>query len=211
MDKCVICGEKQTRLKTFWSGGRDDFYGEFVCSKCMSKAGSVLDERFHSKEEAITVVRKCIQDAPTFNLTRKVEHFIQIDENNKLIKIEDDEIFKFSDVLSYDFMSDGKTVKKGGASKAVSNAIVGGVLFGGVGAIAGAAMGLPKNKEQCTSMKIIVTLRKKDAFNITKTIHILSIPSKVDGLLYKGALINAQDCIDVLDEIIKNNEKNQGT
>lgn len=206
MDNCVICGKK---VSFFNRGGIGrEFYGEFICYSCIYKAGA-QNRHFSSSQEAIEFIKKRIQDLQMFQkmfqITRRVEHYIEIDDNNKLVKISGD-IFKLSDVLSYDFTVDGKTIKKGGGAVAVSNAIIGYTLLGGVGAIAGVAMGLPKNKEKCTSMYI--TVRVAECIEEPK-INFVSFPVKVEGYMYQGALYYAQECCIMLDDIIrKNNQKN---
>ena len=206
MDNCVICGKKASFFNRIWNGGDigREFYGEFICYSCIYKAGA-MKRKFSSSQEAIEFIKKRIQDLKMFQRTRSVEHYIEIDDNNKFVKISGD-MFKFSDVLSYDFTVDGKTIKKGGGAVAVSNAIIGGALLGGVGAIAGVAMGLPKNKEQCTSMYI--TVRVAECITDPK-INFVTLPVKVDGFAYKGFMDYARECCRMLDDIIrKNNQKN---
>ena len=200
MNNCAVCGKRITILSKIWEGGRK-FDDNFICGSCVEKAG-VWGINFSNSRGAIEIIKKRITDFNMFNATRQIESYIKIDDNNKFIKIEG-KAFKFSDILSYDFTMDGETIKKGGGAKAVSNAIVGGVLFGGVGAIAGAAMGLPKNKEQCTSMKINVQL--KDCVFKNVAINFVTFPVKVDGIIFKGAIDNARKCCTILDEVITNN------
>ena len=204
MDTCVICGKKVTFLNGILGGGGQKLYDEFICYSCLYKTRA-LDRNFKNSQEAIEFIEKRIRDLELFQKTRSVEHYIEIDDNNKFVKISGD-MFKFSDVLSYDFTVDGKTIKKGGGAVAVSNAIIGGALLGGVGAIAGVAMGLPKNKEQCTSMYI--TVRVAECIADPK-INFIMLPVKVDGFAYKGFMDYARECCRMLDDIIrKNNQKN---
>lgn len=63
-------------------------------------------------------------------------------------------VHDYTDLVSYEYLEDGGTVVSGG----IGNAIVGGALFGGVGAVVGAATGKKKQSEFVNSMKIRLTV-----------------------------------------------------
>lgn len=66
-------------------------------------------------------------------------------------------IYNFDDIVSYSLLEDNKTITKGGAS--IGKAVVGGVLFGGVGAIIGGTSGNRTSESICKSLSIKITLR----------------------------------------------------
>lgn len=97
--------------------------------------------------------------APVFVATQCVspafgKNYVEIDEKNKLWRIPTfpQFIFKYSDLLDYEIVQNGNTITKGGLGRAV----VGGALFGGVGAIVGGATGKKKGREKITEYKIKV-------------------------------------------------------
>lgn len=53
-------------------------------------------------------------------------------------------IYKYSDIVDYELLEDGESITKGGLGRAV----VGGALFGGVGAVVGGVTG-HKKKYSC--------------------------------------------------------------
>ena len=63
-------------------------------------------------------------------------------------------VYSFDSVLAYELIEDGVTTIKGG----VGAAVAGGVLFGGVGAVVGAATGKKKTSGKCKSLRIKITL-----------------------------------------------------
>ena len=88
-------------------------------------------------------------------------------------------VFDYSDLIAYEIVEDGDVIVQG----RVGSAIVGGILFGGLGAIAGASRS-KKVKKTCSSMyvKIVVNSLK------TPQIHIPLITSETETNSYNYSI-----------------------
>lgn len=107
--------------------------------------------------------------------------------------------FKFDDLLSYELLEDDSTVTSGG----IGQALIGGALFGGAGAIAGGITGKRKSKKKVDSLIVKITLNSFEVPCIM--IPIITKSTKVDSKEYKNALNEAHSILSVLDVITHNN------
>jgi hypothetical protein len=123
--------------------------------------------------------------------TRKINAFVEIDDNLKRIGIkspytkpkwEVTDVFHFDEILSYELYDNGKIVTKGG----LGSAVVGGALFGGVGAVVGSNVGKKTSKVSDYSIKI--TLKNVNS----KPIFIKGIQSRETG----------EEIISALDQLV---------
>lgn len=85
----------------------------------------------------------------------------------------------------------------------VGQALIGGVLFGGVGAIAGGITGKRKSKKKIESMIIKVTLNSFEVPCIM--IPLITKSTKIGSKEYANALEEAQSILSILDVITHNN------
>ncbi|MBR6338318.1 MAG: SHOCT domain-containing protein [Ruminococcus sp.] len=152
-----------------------------------------------------------------FNKTSSVDNYIWIDEkrkkwvfptklptgNNQYVVTTDSKIYDYSDLISYELIEDGKTITKGGVS--IGRAVVGGALFGGVGAVIGGTSGKKVNNTICKVLSIKMTI--KDFKNPTMYFNLLKYETQTDSLAYKNAYNTAQRILSVLDIISTYNEK----
>ena len=183
MDKktCVVCN----RTLGFLSH-RYNISDGVVCTACMVGTGiSSLENGQAFTSGSIKDFINCrISLVRSFSPAKKIGTYLEVDENNKCFKIGND-IFEFGNLISFELLEDGYSVTKGGLGRAV----VGGYLFGGVGAIVGGVTGGKKAKKVCNSLKIKITLRNsfKDVVYInfvlseTKTSSFLYIPSEAES------------------------------
>lgn len=111
-------------------------------------------------------------------------------------------VYNYEDILSFELLEDGEMITSGG----LGSAALGGIVFGGTGAIVGAITGKKKSKPVCTSLSLKITIN--DQQNPVEHIEFISSPAKKDGFGYKFALENAQKCSSML-EIICNDVKNK--
>lgn len=65
-----------------------------------------------------------------------------------------DKLYNTKDVIGYEVIEDGKTITSGG----LGSAVVGGALFGGVGAIVGSNTGKKVSRKVTTSLKLKLTM-----------------------------------------------------
>ena len=103
------------------------------------------------------------------------------------------------DIIDFEIIEDESTVSKGG----VGRAIIGGTLFGEIGAIVGGKIG-HKYKQTCTNLKIKITLNSIN--NPVEYITFINTETKKDSILYKNSINIAQEIISILQVICENNK-----
>lgn len=234
-EKCILCGNEvgamsRTKLND----------GTFLCSNCVTKTGvsqgftinnlkglspNKIRERIEYHEND---VKKNTERIKKFNATYQVGNYVWFDDNHKWFafpqgtfspKISNSYIFKYDEIVDFEVLEDGTAIIKGGLGKA----LVGGVIFGLPGIIAGATS--KKIKEVCNKLEIKITTRnidipvvyvnlinmkfKKSSF-VYKTVSksVQNILSKfkiiVDGIEQEKEIINeSTSSISVADEIKK--------
>lgn len=102
------------------------------------------------------------------------------------------DVYDYKDIVDFELIEDGTSIIKGGLARAV----VGGTMFGGVGAIVGGVTGNRKVHQKCNSLKIKISLNKLDAPAIY--INLISKPIEKDYATYKDAYNNAQKILSLL-------------
>lgn len=192
---CSICGKKLGILAakaTLSDGG-------FLCRDCLDSAGiSALNNRLNYNADSVqSFFADRISLVNAFSPTKCIGKYLKIDENNRTFMVQKD-LFQYKNLLSFELLEDGLSVKKGGVGRAVA----GGMLFGGVGAIVGGVTG--KTTEVCTSLKIQITL--KNAHTDTAKITFVNVETKKTSSYYRLSKENAQQCLAALQLIADENE-----
>lgn len=195
---CVICGKELGLLSA-----RTKISDGAICFNCLNNAGiSMLNNALSYNQQTIKELITARQTlVNNFHVTKSAETFIHVDENNKAFKIGRD-IFAYDNLLSFELLEDGQSVIKGGLGRAV----VGGLLFGGVGAIVGGVTSGKKSKGICNSMKLRISL--KNAHTDMVYINFITTETKTKSFTYKNAQDSAQKCITALETI---NDINQNS
>lgn len=199
---CCICNRHE---------GDKKILDGMVCKNCISNCGQFLIT-FNWKtipaervRQAITANQKNQQYLKLFHTTNKYQKYIEIDENNRLWKtpcFSPSLIFSYDDIISYELLQDGEAVTKGG----LGSAIVGGAVFGGVGAIVGSNVGSKKTKQEISEYRIkIVT--KNICFPEIYINFLTTGKVKSNSILYKSYTGYAQHILSLLG-IITNNSSN---
>lgn len=141
--------------------------------------------------------------------------YFVVDENNKKIvfinaninNIRVKTIF-FNEIQGIDISEDGTSVFNKSTSSVVGRALVGGLLFGGVGAVVGGVTGKSKEKKTLNSYK--VTIQLSDINNPTHEIEFVTDPiesgTTVGDEMMKQIKACANKLKSVLTAIIKVNE-----
>nr|DAH90298.1 MAG TPA: protein of unknown function (DUF4428) [Caudoviricetes sp.] len=195
---CCVCGGKLPFLATSIMDGE-------ICRNCREKCTQRLD--VPSSRSTDDIIR-CMADAE--NNKRLYQIFqakdygcgLRVDFANKLwcvctpaeYKSQSAYIFQFSDFVDYDYMEDGKTIQKSGAGAAVA----GGLLFGGIGMVAGALAGR-KNKEVIKKLSII--LHVKNEWCHTIELPIITNETKKGSFTYNLSKTVFENLSKVLDEM----------
>ncbi|NCU30402.1 SHOCT domain-containing protein [Candidatus Saccharibacteria bacterium] len=161
-ETCSICGSNQ---------GTPVADG-FVCPGCWEKCGYFTIAPGQARKlSRVKNVEDHIKKNNTFKQTQSIRQTlfspntiiagkIFVDEDNNLwcistgmLKLKPHGfIYSFEDVKSYEIVEDGNSITKGGLGRAA----VGGLAFGGVGAIVGSITAGKKTKSTCTKLYLNV-------------------------------------------------------
>lgn len=175
-----------------------------VCMKCWNKAGFdnsvntirtgvqysgyIIKEMIEVKENNRTLIAN-------FKATKKIGT-LAFDDNNRTFIIskgfKNKDLYRYDQIISFELLEDGESITKGG----LSGAVVGGLLFGGVGAIVGGVTGRRKTKKICNSLQVKITFRHSP--RQTEYLNFLSAEVKTNSIVYKTASKSAQDTLSAL-------------
>ena len=214
--ECEACGRKLGLMN-----GKVKLKDGYICSDCYKKLGlSTADAKEIAKVGSMTLSElqsyaqrkgETYQEIENFKATSTVGQYAKFDdENQKMILLSKGHIvtkpshytlFRYDQIVDFELLEDGSTLAQGG----IGRAAVGGLLFGGAGAIVGATT--RKSKNVCTDLKVKITVKDYDnpAFYIT----LLSTETKKDSYLYKTSVKEAQDILSKLQLIV--NERDSST
>lgn len=135
-----------------------------------------------------------------FNPTKTVSSYFAMDDNSEQWAIakglfpsyKNCTPYDYADIVDFELLEDGSSISRGGLGRA----LVGGALFGGVGAIVGGVTGKKKNKLTCTSLMIKITVN--DTARPVEYIKFITSSTYKTGLVYKSAYKNAQEIMSLL-------------
>lgn len=96
------------------------------------------------------------------------------------------QIYRFEDLINYEILEDGDSIVKGRAG----STIIGGVLLGGIGALAGAASSR-KTKTICRDLRVRIIVNDLNSNQII--IPLINSETKTDSLVYKLAKKRAEE------------------
>ena len=146
-----------------------------------------------------------------FMATKKIKNYFYIDEINKLwcvpkisfwtneLKREKTLFYSYSDIVSFELQLDGKTLTSS-TSGGLGSAVVGGLLFGGIGAIVGSNTGKKNTKTTVNSV-----------YTINITVNSMQNPNisiDVDNKKTANELMSALQLIYSLQKSDNDNRKN---
>lgn len=104
--------------------------------------------------------------------------------------------YHYEELVDFELLEDGTSITKGG----IGRAVVGAVLFGGIGAVVGGVTGKRQTKPICTSLMIKITL--KNTAQPTDYIKLINSSTKKDSFTYKTAYNQAQEILSLLQLIV---------
>lgn len=186
--------------------------GERICNKTLAtgKSTTVKD----NKKVVVSKKAKALTNETVFVPTKKVGNYFVVNENDKtwavptgLFKkvILPNSVHTYSEIVSFELLEDGNSITKGGLGRAV----VGGALFGGVGAIVGGATGGKKTKGVCTKLQIKIILNNMATPNVY--VDLINTSTKKDSILYTSAYSSAQEILSILQIICDQKEQKVGS
>ena len=204
---CCIC-QKDVGLFT----GKSVLKDGIICSKCL-KAGGI--STFPSSRQFTTnhICKIINSRTEAVNNYRATKHLgrIEIDTNNHAFKI-DGVFYLFDNLISYAYHEDPDTSRiqnqdgkgSGAAIGSVIGGIRGGVIGGAVGAAVGGAVG-SLFSTTCNSMGISITLKDTPISDVY--LHFITEKTKTSSSQYTEALKNARACLEALQIIKEENDK----
>ena len=160
--ECLVCGKP---LGVF--SGKLTIADGPICTECWNKAGfdNSMSSFMSSNQYSSTVIKNMIAAKEknqtlieNLKLSKKIGP-LSFDDNAQAFVItkskKDRDLYYYNQILGFELLEDGETITKGG----LGSAVVGGLLFGGVGAIVGGVTGAKRTKNVCKSLQIKITLR----------------------------------------------------
>ena len=116
--------------------------------------------------DGVSQEMKSIERINDFEITKKfnygLNNYFFVDENKKEWTIPKSHlssnflrVYKYSDIIDFELIENGNSISKGG----IGRAIIGGKLFGDVGAIVGGSTGKRTNISTCNLLRIKITVR----------------------------------------------------
>lgn len=197
---CAICGQ-EIGFKVFQIKNK-----EWICSECHKKC-TALNKKLPIKympaeklKEVVNEYDEYRQSLKAFTATKRIDIFMQFDENQKLWFINDGfiggvknpVIYNYSDIIDFELLEDENSITKGGLGRAAA----GGLLFGGVGAVVGGVTGGKKSKAVCSSLRLRITV--KDMNKSAVYVNFLNVDTKKSSFVYKARFDYAQQCVATL-------------
>lgn len=163
---CPICNAPIKGL--FKARIKDD---QPICSDCASRAyirnGSMKFMSVEDFKEHLAYRQKNYDTLNSLNITHEIQasvmptYYFRVDVHGGhwyIIKKNDTSnvpVYKFSEIMDYELIENGNPIVKGGG---VGKAVVGGLLFGGAGAIVGASTAQRASKTVVDTMKLKITI-----------------------------------------------------
>lgn len=114
-----------------------------------------------------------------------------------------DKIYSFSELIDFELLEDDISIASGGLGRA----FVGGVAFGGVGAIVGAATGKKTTKKQITQLILKININNLETPCIM--IPYIISPTKTTSKEYKEAFNTSHQVMSALNVITNQKENSQ--
>lgn len=196
--KCDICGNEVGFLsKCILKDG-------IGCSDCLRK----LEKEFFFNSESFSLEQIKNALAGEIQLKEPLKFqcstgYLVLDTNNKVLYMQlpfmqTTEEISINSIIGYSYIEDEKQY---GVGRILGGAAVGGVLFGGVGAVVGSVMGA-NPKRLIKNMAVEITYEKNDEAKIFVVNIYKGKPLKVSSLEYKGNLENAKKLMRQLDLLI---------
>lgn len=205
----------------------------FMCEDCY-KSRNLLDYDIKDvtlPELLLTLKKKGFADPKNFTVSKRVyrlgksigvckDHaYLEIDEERELINIPFydkgifspdiiDCLYTFDEILDFKIIENGVSVTEGAN---LLGAAVGGLVFGGAGAIVGAMAGSRKTQGKCNEMVLKITVNRVK--NSTRYLHIIGQNTEFkesylrSSQVYEYARDKAEYCASLLTIILKRNKE----
>lgn len=201
-DNCSICGGKPKGASKLRDG--------IICRECRILCSNGITDTLNLSvsdiKEHLQYRKENKERLNSFDATDSAGLYLKINAESKTFIVPNGDkkymehnvdVFNFSDVVDYEYVEDGETVSKGG----IGAAVVGGAVFGGVGAIVGSNVGKKKSSTVVNSMYIRMSLQNKWVKQIK--INLIYTETKKNGIIYNVCKQAADKIASLLDFIVK--------
>ena len=197
MAKCVACGKKSFLL---------DVAKDEKCWECSLKETKkrLLNDFSISKmvvQKSEDFPTKCIAIAIDDEYKKVAVSGVNTTTDNSFFEFD---IYDFKNIVAVDIIEDGQSAISGN----IGATVAGGILFGGLGAVAGAAKGR-RIKKICNTLSI--EMRFNDLSKPVRILEYITKPTKTEGKTYEKAMQNLREAYDLLNYVIIQNEKHSET
>lgn len=167
-----------------------------------NKTGEILDIKGESSDQK-DFLEKIGIERNAFVPTTAVSNYFAVNEETRQWAVARGIVpsfrkavpYSYDDIVDYELLEDGTSITKGG----LGNAVVGGVLFGSVGAMVGGMTGTRKTSSKCTNLMIKITVN--NVSEPVEYIKLISSPTDKRSAAYKKAFFNAQQILSMLQVI----------
>ena len=198
--KCLICS-----APVGFFAGQVVLADGSVCDACWAKAGGTKDfmelATAKKKYTSQNILKKIndnglsVVDSANFSPNLILGNF-EFDDKLKIVKVRHqivkEQMLAYGDIIDFELLENGSSIIKGGLGRA----LVGGALFGGIGAAVGAATGTRKSHSVCESLKIKVTVRNNSSPAIF--VDYITSSTKTSSFVYKDAFEKAHKTLSAL-------------
>lgn len=170
----------------------------------------LLAMNISSKQKAMEEYLGHLED---FSATQKVIGVngvtgLAVDEQRKKICLIDhmtkqvvSRIFSYKDLLSSEIFEDGEAVSRTERSSQIGGALIGGLAFGGVGAIIGGLSGKTRTSDKVKIIDLRLTVN--DTANPLHDVRFLDLETKKESFLYVGAINQVRHWHGLMEVLIK--------
>lgn len=230
--QCFLCGAdviEETNLAGDTVVTKAEFSlsdGNYICPVCRSvKALPKKELKGMSKDDLITKIvdngfpspndffpsKRIIKRSASFGdaCTCKMQDFyFEVDETHQLLNFSSKDsksIHPVSDLLDFELLDSGQKIADGSS---LLGAAIGGITFGGAGAIVGSGLRSKKISDECISLSIKVVFN--DMERNTEYINFIGSSAPIgklkrDSAAYDSLSSIVQECLSILTILLKSN------
>lgn len=199
---CDICNKKLSLINFNAKDGT-------ICSTCIRDFNKSLQKTLATN--TIEELKSYLKNKSNFKyegidfvVSKKIDNILEVDEIKKLVLLIDNsfgsKIINFEKILDFDVYEDGDSLISGG----LSQALIGGLAFGGVGAIVGAVIGKKRTQNVVNQLKLKITIN--DISNPLIILNILDEEVKRESEKYRELLTIVEEATAIFAVIIHNNK-----
>lgn len=205
---CVICGAELS----IWNG-QFKLSDGVLCRDCIMRTGLGFNENITKTLNTAAIRQLIEQQSHQFEYDSRFVASadfgeIAFDDKMCLVRIKklvgfhhEFKYYKYNQIANYELLENGSSVTK--SKGTIGRAVVGGLLFGGIGAIVGGATSKRTTNTVCNSLKLMISFTNNPI--PTDDIKLISGEVSTSSQTYSAACDKAQKIIFALQQIIDSN------